>query len=121
MRAIDIGAVGEFCAAEYLEEHGYKIKARNFTCREGELDIIADLYGCTVFVEVKTRKNTKFGRPAEFADVRKYKRLQKAALRYTHNPDADMRFDVIEILYEIKYGEFIVKEINHIENAFWDI
>ena len=119
MRAIDIGAAGEFVAAEYLEKKGYKIKARNFLCREGEIDIVAEEDGCTVFVEVKTRKNVKFGRPAEFVDKRKYKKLKKAAMHYIYNPDADMRFDVIEILYELNYGEFVVKEINHIENAFW--
>ncbi len=121
MRAIDIGAAGEFVAVEYLEKKGYKIKARNFRCREGELDIVADEDGTTVFVEVKTRKSTTFGRPAEFVDRRKFRKLKKAAMQYIRNPDADMRFDVIEILYELHYGEFLVKEINHIENAFWDI
>lgn len=121
MRAVDIGAVGEIFAAEYLKEKGYKIMARNFRCRAGELDIVAEADGCTVFVEVKTRKSIAFGRPAEFVDRRKYKKLKRAAMYYIQSPDADMRFDVIEILYELRYGEFLVKEINHIENAFWDV
>lgn len=119
MRAIDIGAWGEEQAVKFLEEKGYAVRCRNFKCREGELDIVANKNGTTVFVEVKTRKSELFGRPAEFVDYRKQRRIIKAAMRYTYSPDIDMRFDVIEIIYNDNGTELSIKEINHIENAFW--
>ena len=121
MRAIDIGAWGEDMAAEYLVKKGYSIRSRNFRCREGELDIVANYKGCMVFVEVKTRRSTAFGRPAEFIDYRKQRKLMKAAMRYAYSPDIDMRFDVIEVLYSDTPEGFAVNEINHIENAFFDM
>ncbi len=51
-----IGARGEQLAAEYLQEHGYLIRTRNWHCHAGEIDIIAEDNQVLVFVEVKTRR-----------------------------------------------------------------
>lgn len=112
------GTAGENAAANYLLSRGYKISERNFRCRYGEIDIIAEKDGCIVFAEVKTRKTDAFGRPAEFVNMAKREKIRKTALVYTGDPDVRMRFDVIEILYEERFGEFWIKKINHIENAF---
>ena len=53
------GKFGEDKAAEYLRKKGYGIIRRNFSCRFGEIDIIAENAGFLVFAEVKLRKNNQ--------------------------------------------------------------
>jgi len=112
------GKAGETAAVNYLIKKGYKIVGRNVRYRVGELDIVAYDGSCLVFVEVKTRKSHSYGRPSEFVDSRKRQKLESAALLYTEGEDVELRFDVIEVTYEMYHGMFLVKEINHIENAF---
>ena len=113
----DIGNNGEEAAANYLAAHGYAVLERNFTRRGGEIDLIAEKDGGTVFVEVKTRKNDRYGSAAEYVNGEKVKRIKRTALQYPLY-GGDIRFDVIEVYYEERAGMFLIKEINHIENAF---
>ena len=113
-----IGKLGEDAAVEYLLGKGYLICERNYRLRLGEIDIIAmSEDGCTVFVEVKTRKNYDFGYASEFVDTKKQQKLKRTAELYAGR-DIYMRFDIIEVYYEIQDNEMIIKEINHIEDAF---
>ena len=113
-----IGDIGEDVAARYLMENGYLICERNFRLRFGEIDIVAmDEDGCTVFVEVKTRKNADFGYASEFVDRRKRQKLIRTAELYA-GKEIYMRFDIVEVYYELLFGEMLIKEINHIKNAF---
>lgn len=112
------GRFGEDAAIKYLSDIGYKIEGRNFRCREGELDIIALDGGCLVFIEVKTRSSAVYGRPSEAVDERKRRRIIKAAYAYCKEPDCEIRFDVIEVMYFEYGGKLFVREINHIKNAF---
>ena len=57
----DIGCAGEELAALLLLQRGYRILARNFACRWGEIDIIAEKEGVLHFVEVKTRLSDTYG------------------------------------------------------------
>ena len=50
----EIGAFGEAAAREYLENNDYDILEQNFSLKTGEIDIIAEKGGCTIFIEVKT-------------------------------------------------------------------
>ncbi len=109
-----IGKIGEEAACRYLENKGYRVVKTNFLCKTGEIDIICLKDGCTVFVEVKTRKNSNYGSAAEFVDFRKQQKVKRAAMYYIKNADADMRFDVVEVYHN--GGK--ITEINHIENAF---
>ncbi|MBR2525950.1 YraN family protein, partial [bacterium] len=60
------GKLGEDLACKFLEQNGYKIIDRNKTFSKFcEIDIIALFKNTLVFVEVKTRKNNKFGSPLE--------------------------------------------------------
>ena len=104
----DIGNNGEEAAANYLAARGYAIL---------EIDLIAEKDGCTVFVEVKTRKNDRYGSASEYVNGEKVKRIKRTALQYPLY-GGDIRFDVIEVYYEERAGMFLIKEINHIENAF---
>lgn len=113
-----IGDFGEQAVAEYMQMQGMTVIARNYSCRIGELDIIATDGEYTVFTEVKTRKSANYGVPAEFVDAHKRERIIKTALLYLGDDNRAMRFDVAEVYYYLKNGEPIMKNINYIKNAF---
>ncbi len=46
-------------------KRGAQVLATNYTCREGELDIIAREGEYIIFVEVKARQSSRFGTPAQ--------------------------------------------------------
>ena len=107
------GREGEAKAAEYLRKKRYDIIGANYRCRFGELDLIAKKGELVIFVEVKLRKNDRFGAAADAVTHSKREKLRKAALSWLAATDctAPTRFDVIEIYTENG-------RINHIENAF---
>ena len=112
-----IGDAGEEIAAGYLTEHGYQIIARNFSCKAGETDIIAQKGNVIVFAEVKTRKSTLFGLACEAVDAKKQRRLLICAQLFLKmNPRfryCSPRMDIIEV-----YRNNGFCRVNHIENAF---
>lgn len=96
-----LGADGEARAAAWYEARGYSIEARNWRCREGEIDLVARRGGELVFVEVKTRTTDRFGLPAEAVTPAKQRRLRGLASRYLAQTGArarTLRFDVVAIL-----------------------
>ena len=112
----NLGQAGEDFAAKFLESKGYKIIEKNFRIRFAEIDIIAELNDEIIFVEVKTRSNTRCGLPAEAVDLRKQKKIIQAASVFLQDDkffDRPCRFDVIEI-----YSSGKNFEVRHIENAF---
>ena len=114
-----VGAAGEGAAAKYLRKKRYRIIDRNFYIRGGELDIIAEKGGTTVFIEVKTRTSVEYGTPAESVTYHKVQRMKKAAEFYMmQNGLCYARFDVIEVYARVEGGKIRVEKLNHIENAF---
>ncbi len=96
-----LGADGEERAARWYEAHGYEVLARNWRCREGELDLVVRSGGALVFVEVKTRSTDRFGSPAEAVTPTKQRRLRTLAARFLADSGARaaaLRFDVVAIL-----------------------
>lgn len=103
----DVGKRGEIIAANYLERSGYVIIETNFEnklgYRVGEIDIIArdPKSSELVFVEVKTRRKSRYSPPPELAVTRgKYQKLAKIISRYLNKnklPDCDYRLDVIAV------------------------
>lgn len=65
MDNISLGRQGETMAASYLSAHGYTVLQRNYSCPMGELDIVARQGDVVAFVEVKTRRSLRYGRPCE--------------------------------------------------------
>lgn len=120
MKAVSIGRLGEDAAVAYLRQQGYEIAARNYRTRQGEIDIVAKEGGCLCFVEVKTRKNDRFGLACEAVDVRKQVRLIGAAEHYLayHSTEAAVRFDIVEVYGQVRQSGFVVREIRLIRNAF---
>lgn len=66
----------------YLTENGYTILERNYRQKTGEIDLIAKSpeKDEIIFIEVKTRRSNRFGRPEEAVDYRKLKKIEKTAL-----------------------------------------
>ena len=94
-----VGDKYERLAAEHLQRAGYRIRERNFRCKFGEVDLIAEKDGYLVFVEVKYRSTARYGMPSEAVDARKQKRIRQAAQLYlqrTGQADRPLRFDVAE-------------------------
>ena len=76
------GNSGEDMVAQSLQKDGYKILARNFSFRGGELDIVAEKSGIIYFVEVKSRKNSAYGHPLESITPAKARKIKLTAQTY---------------------------------------
>lgn len=114
----ETGNTGESIAELYLSSAGYKILERNFRCRTGEIDIIGKDGKFICFIEVKTRKSTKYGLPCESVNYKKQSKIYKTANVYAlknklHN--INFRFDVVEILLNTYKNTHRIKLI---KNAF---
>jgi putative endonuclease len=101
-----LGARGEQLAADWYAAHGYDLVARNWRCREGEIDLIVARAGELVFCEVKTRSSDRFGVPAESVTPAKQRRLRVLAARFLAEQDGGagggaggaLRFDVAAVM-----------------------
>jgi len=114
-----LGAKAEQIAAEYLQGKGYRIMARNWRCRSGELDMIAGHEGRLVFVEVRSRRRTgRFGTPQESVNWRKQKQIRETALVYLQQSgqlEAAVRFDVVAVSFD---PDGRLAELTHLPGAF---
>lgn len=95
-----LGEWGEVLIADYLEEKGYHIVARNWHSRYGEIDIIAENDQFILFVEVKTRKNARFSQPYEAVDGRKQEKIRITVESYLmkHPSPLQPRLDVASVI-----------------------
>ena len=111
----ELGKDGEQAATEYLEQHGYIIRDRNWHRGHLELDIIAAKDNTLVVVEVKTRRDTRFAQPEDAVTPQKIRRIVKATDTYIriHQLDVPVRFDIITVVGEP--GNF---KIEHLKEAF---
>lgn len=99
----EIGKYGEEVAERYLLKKEYVIMKRNFSCRQGEIDIIAKDKEEIVFIEVKTRSNFLYGKPADAVNKIKQNHIYEVARYFLHLnklEDKFVRFDVIEVYIE---------------------
>ena len=95
-----VGKEKEELAAEFLTRHGFFILEKNFSCRNGEIDIIAKEGDTLCFVEVKYRSSLDFGYPEENVDIRKQRKICRTALIFmtSHGYKGNSRFDVVSIV-----------------------
>jgi len=100
-----LGEFGERLAAEHLRAAGMALLARNWTCRYGEIDIVARDGQTLVVCEVKTRSSAEFGSPLEAVGPRKAARLRRLAAHWLQvhsvQPSA-VRIDVVSVLVPAK-------------------
>jgi putative endonuclease len=98
---IALGRLGEQIAERHLKRRGYRILERNFRASGVEIDLVAMDGETLVFVEVKTRRTARAGKPEEAVIPYKQRHLRRAgeiyALRHRAH-DCPMRFDVVAIL-----------------------
>lgn len=112
----DLGKKGEDMVVSFLRKKGHTIIKRNYMCRLGEIDIIAEKDGVLLFVEVKTRKENAFVSPHEAVDAYKINRMTLTAEDYLSKTETTLqpRFDVAEVT--VKTGGGFT--LNYIKNAF---
>jgi len=117
------GKFGEDFATEYLKKKKYKIIERNYRNKIGEIDIIAKIGEDLVFIEVKTRSSEEFGTPAEAVTYYKKQKIVNTAKWYIsqNSIDLNIRFDIVEVFGRFTEGGFEFENINHIEQAFWEV
>jgi len=111
------GEEAEEFACRYLKSKGYYILERNYSCRFGEIDIIAKDAKTICFIEVKARTNISFGPPFIFVTAQKQSRIKKTALFFIATrklSSLNYRFDVVSIVKN-KKGSF---EVELIKGAF---
>jgi len=113
------GKNGEDRVADFLIKQGAKVILRNFVCKKGEIDIIAEMEAYIVFVEVKTRKQNAMARGRTAVDPIKQQRCIAAAKEFIAKTGCELppRFDVAEVSVLENNGK---KEynLNYIKNAF---
>ncbi len=94
------GSAAEEAGARWLAANGYRVLARNVTFRFGEIDLVA-LDGETLcFVEIKARRSTRRGAPAEAVTPTKQRRITRCARAWlARRPhEGPCRFDVLAML-----------------------
>lgn len=114
-----LGNAGEVIARNYLTGKNLKFIRNNYRFERTEVDLIFEdeEKKTLIFIEVKTRRNTKFGLPEVSVTLGKQKNFRKTVMGFiSEHPvysSHDLRIDVISILFSEKNHE-----IRHIENAF---
>ena len=97
----ELGNQAELFAAEMLTKQGLTLLEQNVNFRVGELDLVMKDKESLVFVEVKRRKQDKFGGALEAITFTKQKRLTRAALAYLQKnklmDKVPCRFDLVAV------------------------
>ncbi len=114
-----LGRKGEDITVDFLKKHGFFIFKRNYQCRFGEIDIIAEKDDLLLFVEVKTRFEDFLVSPEEAVDKFKQKRIKHTARDFISKLQRDYkyRFDVSAITVRVENSEYKFS-LNYIKNAF---
>ncbi len=110
------GDEGEEVAVRFLEGQGYRVRARNYACRHGELDVVAERGDTVCFVEVRMRSTAVWGDPSHTVSFAKQRRVVKAALHYLQTQrlrEKMIRFDVISVV-----GRGEGATVEHLPGAF---
>jgi putative endonuclease len=113
------GRWGEKRAETFLKKAGFRVLGRRVRVgRHDEIDLVVRDADTLVFVEVKTRRNEDFGRPASAVGREKRHALSRAAIGFLKKKKIKpeyIRFDIVEVVGSPNTG---VLDIRHIENAF---
>ena len=114
------GQEGEKRVANYLRNKGFSVIKRNYTCKYGEIDIIAQNTEYILFVEVKTRKEASLISGSEAVDAFKRARIIKTAEDFLSKTDCTLqpRFDVAEVTIFKKEDGKTGYKLHYISNAF---
>lgn len=114
------GLEGEKRVAGFLRKKGFTVVKQNYTCKYGEIDIIAQTPEYILFVEVKTRNKDSFVSGIEAVDGFKQNRILKTAQDFLSKTDCELqpRFDVAEVTVFEKEDGTTGYKLHYITNAF---
>ena len=113
----DLGRRGEDEAARYLKALGYRIVGRRERILRGDIDIVALDGRTVVFVEVRSKSDTRHGHPAETVGTVKQRRLAELATAYIRRhrlEDCSVRIDVVAVTF----AAGATPVVEHYQNAF---
>lgn len=109
-----VGKLGETYARKYFETHGYRLIAKNWHCRYGEIDVILAYGDKIIFCEVKSRISENFGAPEESLDRKKMQKLVSTVQCYLEkNPIKIWQVDLIAIRFDYTGT---VQSLKHYQN-----
>ncbi len=99
LTGVQKGAQYEDQALQFLLDQGLTLIARNYRCKCGELDLLMEEKGVLIIVEVRYRKNNRYGSALESVTTTKQSRIVAATKNYivAHKIDQPIRFDVVAI------------------------
>ena len=103
-------------AEKYLKAHGYEIISTNWTCRWGELDLIAVYQQKLIFVEVKLRNSDKYGEPTDALNVSKIRHLRRAVNFYLKTEECLNLDWALDTIFVTKDPNSLYK-VAHFENV----
>jgi len=100
---LHLGERGEALAWNFLKKRGYLLLEKNYRTRLGEVDVVARKDGVLVFVEIKTRRDHRFGLPEEAVDWKKRRKLARVAQAYLQAEGLEnrsARFDILSVTWD---------------------
>jgi len=115
-----VGDLAEETALSYLQNQGLTLMTRNFSCPVGEIDLIMQ-HGDEqlIFVEVRSKRATRYGLAQESVGFLKQKKIIKTAQWYLQKKNWShryaCRFDVIAFNQPLPCD---VQNITWIKSAF---
>lgn len=111
----ELGRVGEDEACYYLVHKGYHLRDRNWRFGHLEIDIVAELFGEIIFVEVKSRSRNEMDEAFRAVTLAKKQNLMAAAREYMkqNHLDGPCRFDIVTVV-----GRQVPFEITHYPFAY---
>ncbi len=111
-----LGKLGEDLALNFLREKGFSILDQNFSCKVGEIDIIAKKEATLHFIEVKTRVGIQKGFPYEAVNTHKIRHLKRALQFYLLKKsikESKLSLDVVSIILDNNYS---IDKLDFFEN-----
>ena len=110
----ETGRIGEGIAEGFLVKKGLELVLRNFSTRFGEIDLIMRDKEILIFVEVKTKKGLRWGKPEEMFTRGKYERVKRMASVYLKGKEVACRIDMVAVVLN---GENEAVSVKHYVNV----
>lgn len=113
-----VGQSTEAFAQNYLTDQGLTFIDKNVHCRQGEIDLVMKDGDTLVFVEVKYRKNNRFGGAVSAVSQAKQEKIKHCVAFFLHKAQLNeyntpCRFDVVAL-----EGDINQPEVTWLKNAF---
>jgi len=113
-----LGRWGERYSEKFLKRKGLKLLARNFSSRDGEIDLVmVDRDSSVVFIEVKTRANEQFDSAESAVNYSKKNKLVRTAKLFCRKYGIEnraLRFDAVIVVV----GESAKPQVRHYQNIY---